>query len=77
MVDLKERLIQKIKETSNEQILEEVYRLLEINIDNNESYILDDEQKAVVAEGQEQISRGNYLTNKEANSEMEGWLKNK
>ena len=77
MVDLKERLIQKIKETSNEELLEEVYRLLEIDIEDNEKYILTDEQKAAVTEGREQISRGNYLTNEQANSEIEGWLKNK
>jgi len=77
MLKLKEQLIKKIQETSDKDILEEVYRLLEIDFEDNETYTLSEEQEIAVNEAQEQIKKGQYLSEKEANHQAEEWLKRK
>lgn len=77
MIDLKERLIKKIKQTTDPEVLQEVYRLLEIQFDDQEIYQLSDDQKSVVNEAQQQIKKGEFLTNEKANQEIEEWLKKK
>ena len=77
MANLKERLINKIRETTDPDVLQEVYRLLEIQFDDQEVYQLSDDKKSVVNEAQEQIQRGEFLTNEKAYQEIEEWLKKK
>lgn len=71
---LKERLIDRIKEINDEDILAEAYRLLGTDSDLEEPYKLSYGQKAAIAEAQEQIKNGSYLTNKEADKEIDEWL---
>ena len=77
MVDLKEQLIKKIQATTDKDILEEVYRLLEINFNDDEDYNLTNEQKNAIKEAQEQIKKRDYLTEEQANNQVEEWLKKK
>ena len=77
MVDLKEQLIKKIQATTDKDILEEVYRLLEINFNDDEVYHLTTEQKNAIKEAQNQIKKGDYLTEEQANNQVEEWLKKK
>jgi hypothetical protein len=44
-IELKERLIEKIQTTSDSDILEEVYRLLEIEQNDTAIFYFNDEQK--------------------------------
>ncbi len=74
MINLKKRLIQRIQETSNPDLLKEVYRLLEIDFDDQEQYTLTDEQREAAIEGKQQIKRGDFLTYNQANQETEKWL---
>ena len=76
MATLKERLIKKINETEDQKTLEEVYRLLEINFDD-EIYILSEEERAAIDEGLEQIKNGQYISSEEAHKQTEEWLKRK
>ncbi|SEJ43230.1 hypothetical protein SAMN05216327_11062 [Dyadobacter sp. SG02] len=71
---LKERLIDKIKSIDNEDILEEAYRLLGLETDNEEPHVLNADQKAAIAEAREQIKSGDYLTNQESDKEIDEWL---
>lgn len=71
---LKEKLISKIQNIENEDILNEVYRLLEIESDDLESYSLSDEQISVVNEAKEQINKGQFLTHEEAQLKINQWL---
>ncbi|TXD70946.1 hypothetical protein [Aequorivita lipolytica] len=67
-------MIAKIKDTENSEILENMMRFL--NIHNNEDvYILNEAQKAAIEEAREDYKNGRYLTNEEANAEIEKWLK--
>jgi vacuolar-type H+-ATPase subunit H len=74
MTRLQEILIQKISSTQDERILQEINRLLETGLDE-EIYQLTDEQKAGIEEAKEQIKNGQYLSNEDANKEVEEWLR--
>ena len=73
-LELKQKLIHKIQGTENEVILEEVYRLLEIDSESLGVYKLNDEQKMAIAESREQIRNGQFLSDEEADKEIDEWL---
>ena len=61
VIELKKRLIQKINQTENNGILEEMYRLI-VNEDTDSNiYILSDDQKNAVEEAQQQFKNGRFL----------------
>jgi hypothetical protein len=72
--ELKKRLIDKIQKTDNENLLEEAFRLLQLESEDIEVYKLSDEQKSAVNEAREQIKRGEFLTDDEANKDIDEWL---
>ena len=53
--ELQKKLIEKIKKTKNNGLLEEVYRILESGFGDSETYTLSEEQELAVAEAREQI----------------------
>lgn len=71
---LKEKLISKIQNIENEDILKEVYRLLEIESEDLNSYTLTDDQLNIVHEAKEQINKGQFLTHEEAQQKINKWL---
>ncbi len=73
-VELRKRLIDKIQKTDNENLLEEAYRLLELETEDIEIYKLSDEQRKAVNEAKQQIKSGKYLTDDQANKEIDEWL---
>ena len=73
-IELRKRLIDKIQKTDNENLLEEAYRLLELETENIEVYKLTDDQRNAVNEGKQQIKEGKFLTDEQANKEIDGWL---
>lgn len=72
--ELKRKLIAKINDTENSEILESLIRLLEIQ-SNEDVYVLNDAQIAAIEEAREDYKNGRFLTNEEANAEIEKWLK--
>ena len=74
-VELRKRLIHKIKTTNNQELLGEAYRLLEMESDDVETYKLNADQLNAVNEAQQQIKNRQYLTDDQANKEIEEWLK--
>jgi tRNA A22 N-methylase len=73
-VELRKRLIDKIQKTKDERILEEAYRLLEIETEDIEIYRLNDDQKKAISEARQQIKNGQFLTEEQANKEIDEWL---
>ncbi len=75
-VELKERLIDKISHTDNENILAEVNRLLGIETDTeaDDVFIFNETEKTKIEEARLQINNGNFLTHDESNKEIEEWL---
>ena len=74
-IELRKRLIDKIQKTDNENLLEEAYRLLELETQDIEVYKLTDEQRKAVNEARQQIKNGEFLTDEQANNEIDEWLK--
>ena len=75
-IELRKQLIDKIQKTDDKKILEEVYRLLELESDDIEIYKLNADQKKGISEAREQIKNGQYLTEEQANKDVDEWLKN-
>jgi len=73
-IELRKRLIEKIQKTENEELLQEAYRLLDIEIDDAEIYTLNTDQKIVIDEAMQQIKNGQYITEQQANKEIDEWL---
>jgi hypothetical protein len=73
-VELRRRLIDKIQKTKDEKILEEAYRLLELETEDIELYKLNDDQKKAINEARQQLKNGQFLTEDQANKEIDEWL---
>ena len=73
-IELRKLLIEKIQLTDDDKLLEEASRLLEIDIEEPDVYILNDKQKEAIEEGRKQIINGEYLTDEESNNEIDEWL---
>ena len=73
-IELRKLLIEKIKLTDDDKLLEEASRLLEVEIEESDVYILNDKQKEAIEQGRKQISKGEYLTDEESNREIDEWL---
>lgn len=69
---LKEKIINQIREMDNEELLKEIGRLLQL--EGKAKYILNDDQLSIVQEAQQQIKGGQYLTDEEADKEIDEWL---
>lgn len=74
-IDLKKQLIDKIHSTQDNAVLEEIYRLLEIGEQENEIFILSESQKQSIDMGIENIENGRFITDEEANKQIDKWLK--
>jgi hypothetical protein len=73
-IELRKRLIEKIKVTDDNQLLEEASRLLDVEIVESEVYMLNDQQKMAIEESRKQIINGAYLTDEASNKEIDEWL---
>jgi len=77
MIDLtsdpKKQLIEKIKGIQDQNIIDEIYRLLGIDFDDT-VYKTTNEQKNAIYEAQKQIKTNQTLSENEANEEIDKWL---
>ena len=73
-IELKERLIEKIQETDNEIILQEAFRLLELETKDTEIFKFSVEEKTKIESIRLEIEQGKSLTNDQANQEIDEWL---
>jgi predicted transcriptional regulator len=74
-IELRNKVIDKIKKIDNEDLLNEVNRLIEIETSDLEVYKFNDEQKAAIEEAENQIRNGEFLTDEEATKDIDKWLK--
>jgi predicted transcriptional regulator len=72
-VDLKNILHHRIAAINDEQFLSAMLTILDAKKEST-VYQTTDEQKAKIKEGREQISRGESLTDKQVETEIEEWL---
>ncbi len=74
VTELKKRLIGKISLLENNELLEEMYRLIANEETDISIYELSEEQLKAVEEGQHQYKNGEFLTEEQANKDIEEWL---
>lgn len=73
--ELQELLIKKIRETDDNVLLEEATRLLDVEIDDSDVYVLSESEKKDIEEARQQIKSGDSFTHSEANQLIAEWLK--
>jgi hypothetical protein len=75
VIELKEKLIKKINNTDDEQLLEHIADIIEF--EHNPEYIHAMSQGEIdaVKEGLEQIKNGQCISDQEAHRQIEEWLK--
>ncbi len=71
---LKNKILEKIKNLENPDLLEEIYRFLELETSDLEVYKLTPEQQKSIEEGLEDYKKGNIMTDKDVNDEIDKWL---
>lgn len=72
--ELKKRLIHQIDISENNELLEEMYRLIANEETDASVYELSEEQLKAVEEGQLQYKKGEFLTEEQADKDIEEWL---
>lgn len=73
--ELRKKLIDKINATTDDKLLIEATRLLEIQLSEiQEPYQLTDEMNSAIDESLEQFKKGEYVEHSKANAEMRKWL---
>ena len=74
-IELRKKVIEKIGKIENEDLLNEVNRLIDLETSDEEIYSLNTEEKAAILEAQNQIRDGDFLTDEEAKKEIDEWLR--
>ena len=74
--DLKIDLINRITQLKEARIIEEIQKILDFELDKGE-YILTDSQKDRIFEAQEEYKNSSFVTDEQANQDIEKWLKEK
>jgi oxalate decarboxylase/phosphoglucose isomerase-like protein (cupin superfamily) len=72
--DLKQKLIRRIDQSENSELLEEMYRLIANEESNENLYELSKDQIRAVEEGQLQYKEGEFLTSDQADKDVDEWL---
>ena len=72
---MKQELIDKIISITDENILEEVYRIIEVGGKDIDRVVISNQQKESIDKGIKDIEEGNYLSNEDGNQDIEELLK--
>jgi hypothetical protein len=74
-LEIKNKLIKKIQATENQDLLQEIYRLLDIDQDDFGVLNLSKEQREAISKGEQDIEKGDFLTDEQADKDIDQWLK--
>jgi len=73
-IEMKNQVIGKIKQLTDNELLMDVYKLLDDSLMDSEIYRLSDNQKVAIDTAINQINNGDFLTSEQANKEINEWL---
>jgi hypothetical protein len=73
-IELKSKLLEEIKNSEDYQVLEEVYKLLNLESESFEVFKFSERQEKSILKAKQQIKNGDFLTEEEANKEIDKWL---
>jgi len=66
--ELRHKVIDKVNELDDENLLNDLIRLIDDNVDDKELYRLSDDHKLAINKAISQIEKGDYLTNEQSSS---------
>lgn len=69
----REELIKKINTIDDQYLIDEIYRLLQINFDDS-IYQLNEEQQNYINEARKEIKNGKAVSSKHVDGEIDEWL---
>lgn len=72
--ELKKKLINRIMRTEDISLLEDIFRLMDIETSSDIVYELSTEEKVALYFAREQVENGQYLTQEEVDEKMKKWL---
>ncbi len=75
MVNVKERIIEKVNNIQDPQLLEELLQAVELESEIEHSYELTREEKTAIDEGIDQADSGNLYSTSDASELVQKWLK--
>jgi hypothetical protein len=73
--ELKHKIIDKVNSIKDDDLLIEVMTLLEDKEESTEIHRLSTDHKKAIHKAIEEIENGNFITNEQANKEIQEWLK--
>jgi hypothetical protein len=73
-IELKKKLIKQINNIEDELILQEMSRLIDFENEESDVYCFTEEESRAIEEAREQYAKGEFLSNEEANKEVDEWL---
>jgi hypothetical protein len=73
-VELKKKLIKRINRIEDELLLQEMSRLAGVDDEESDVYFFTEEESRAIEEAREAYVRGEFLTDEEANKEVDEWL---
>lgn len=72
--ELRHKVIDKVSKLNDETLLNDLIRLIDNNIDDDEIYRLSDNHKKAVNTAIDQIEKCDYLTNEQSDKKTDEWL---
>ena len=72
--ELRDKLIATIAETEDQHLLEDIYRMVSLEIEPQDTYELSDPELSAVREGIEQLNNGQFISNEGLNTSINKWL---
>ena len=74
--ELKEKLIEQINDTDNDELLSEISTMLYVESKSvNGIYQMSEAEREAVEDGLNQIRNGQWISDEEANRQVEEWLR--
>lgn len=73
--ELKLQIINKVSSINDELILEEIYRLIDIESGMDSLYRLSDEERKAIEIGRKDINEGRLYSSEQADNMVKEWLK--
>lgn len=73
-IEIKRKLIRRINKINDDLLLQEMSHLIDFSMDESDVYQFTEEENRAVEEAQEGYAKGNFLTEEEANKEVDKWL---
>jgi hypothetical protein len=72
--ELRDKLIATIAETEDMRLLEDIFRIVNIETEPQGIYELSEPESSAVREGVEQLNNGQFISNEDLNTRINKWL---